>query len=535
MPTNQRVLESGWVVQAPGFEGLRDRLISLTALAHASARTGLRPVFTQAPLPDAEARLAALTDRVHHDLDVLLYPKDKWVLPRQSPTGEHVLDVIIVGGGQCGLSVGHALIQEKVDNFLILDRSPAGEEGPWITYSRMWTLRSPKHVGGPELGMPSLAGRSWFEAIYGREGWAALDKWPRQLWHCYLEWFRTALNLPVRNEANVTRFEQEGDFVRVTTQTGESFLTRKVVLATGIEGMGDWFVPDVIRNNLPRSAYTLCTEDVDSIEWKNQKVAVLGAGATAWDRAADLLELGASGVTLYMRRKEVLSANPFRYLEKSGYLRHFASMTDDEKWRWIQQIFTYGQPPTQDGLDRCTRFDTFWLHPGATWTDARMLADGKIEVTGSDGSTATFDHLFIGCGFSVDAHNREELRPFADNILLWSDVYDPPEGMPDNWLVTYPYLTPGLCFKERVPGKTPVLNNIHCFNYGATVTNAHSGASLSGLRYGLPPLIHGLTHALWMDDEPVHFENTRNWNQIDTDPAPLAGHYVTRAPEMSAG
>lgn len=507
--------------QRPGY---RDWLIDLTALAHAEIRTGLRPLFRQAPLPDAEARIAALSARVRHDFEILLYPRDEWVRPRTHPSGAHVYDVVIVGGGQCGLSVGHALRQERVNNFLILDRMPAGREGPWITYSRMWTLRSPKHVSGPELGMPSLAPRSWFEAIYGAEGWAALDKWPRQTWHAYLEWFREVLDLPVRNDADVTGFAQDGDFVRVEVGDGTFHYARKIVLATGIEGMGDWFVPEFIRRKLPPSAYTLCTDDVDSLAWKGRKVAILGAGATAWDRGADLLELGAARVTLYMRRERILTSNAFRYLEKAGYLRHFASMTDAEKWRWIQAIFTYGQPPTQDGVDRCAAFPNFAVHAGATWTDAEALADGTVRITASDGTSEILDHLFIGCGFSIDARNRPELAPFADNILLWSDVFAPPPGQPDTWLITYPYLTPDLRFKEREPGRTPVLGNIHCFNYGATVTNAHSGASLSGIRYGLPPLIHGLTYALWMEDEPEHFRVTRDWDQIDTDATPLRDH-----------
>lgn len=526
-------LESGWTVKRPDFTGLRDALIKLTTLDHADQRDGLTPDFTALPLFDAEERLAALTERVHHDLNVLLYPKDPWVLPRQHSSDDHVYDVLVVGGGQCGLTIGHALLQEKIHNFLILDRAAEGAEGPWITYSRMWTLRSPKHVGGPELGMPSLGGRSWFEAVYGLNAWQQLDKWPRQLWHCYLAWFRSALNLPVQNNANVVGFEMDGDAVRVTTANGQSYLARKVVLATGIEGMGDWFIPDFVRENLPQSAYTLCTDDVDSLAWRGQRIALLGAGATGWDRAADLLELGAKSVTMYMRREKVLTANAFRYLEKAGYLRHFATMPDDMKWRWIQTVFTYGQPPTQDGVNRCAHFAGFSLRPGATWIGAELTGEG-IRITASDGSSAVYDHLFIGCGFSVKAHNRPELRAFADNILLWKDVYEPPEDQPDNWLIAYPYLTKDLRFQEREPGKTPVLDHIYCFNYGATVTNAHSGGSLSGLRYGLPPLIHGLTYALWLEDENHHFEATRDWDQIDTDPAPLTGHIIAGPDHVSA-
>ena len=222
-----------------------------------------------------------------------------------------------------------------------------------------------------------------------------------------------------------------------------------------------------------------------------------------------------------MRRPQILTANPFRYLEKAGYLRHYASMGDADKWRWIQAVFAFGQPPTQDGVDRCAAFDNFTLHPGAVLTDL-VRTPGGLRLEASDGSADTFDHLFIGCGFSMDPRNRPELAPLADNMATWIDRFTPPTDQPDPWLASYPYLNRDLSFVERVPGRTPVLRNLFCFNYGATVTNAHSGASLSGMRYGIEPLIHGLTYALWVDDEPEHFERIRSWSDVDTDPAPLA-------------
>ena len=276
-------------------------------------------------------------------------------------------------------------------------------------------------------------------------------------------------------------------------------------------------MPDVVRRLKP-SSWTLCTEDVDSLNWRGQRVAVLGAGATAWDRAADLLELGAGSVTVYMRRDTVLTANPFRYLEKAGYLRHYQSMDEADKWRWIQTILSFGQPPTQDGIDRCAVFENFELHSGATWSDLRETETG-IEVHGTDGSLQIFDHLFVGCGFSMDPNGREELKHIAANILTWGEVYQPPAEYADPWLASYPYLDKHLRFSEREPGATPVLNNIFCFNYGTLVSNAHSGASLSGILYGIQPLIHGVTYALWQEAEREHFRITRPWQALDTDPS----------------
>ena len=68
----------------------------------------------------------------------------------------------------------------------------------------METLRSPKQLAGPALGIPSLTFRAWFEAQFGRDAWDALDKIPRLQWMDYLRWYREALALPVQNGHRVT-------------------------------------------------------------------------------------------------------------------------------------------------------------------------------------------------------------------------------------------------------------------------------------------------------------------------------------------
>ncbi len=116
------------------------------------------PVAAAAP-----QALAELEDRVRRDLALIDYPAHPWVPPRHA-AGEPVLDVAIVGGGQGGVATAFGLLRRKIGNIAVFDRSEAGREGPWVTFARMLTLRTPKHVTGPDLGMPSLTPRAWFEA-----------------------------------------------------------------------------------------------------------------------------------------------------------------------------------------------------------------------------------------------------------------------------------------------------------------------------------------------------------------------------------
>jgi cation diffusion facilitator CzcD-associated flavoprotein CzcO len=59
--------------------------------------------------------------------------------------GEPLIDVLIVGGGMCGQTAAFALMREGIRNLRVVDRAAMGGEGPWATFARMETLRSPKH------------------------------------------------------------------------------------------------------------------------------------------------------------------------------------------------------------------------------------------------------------------------------------------------------------------------------------------------------------------------------------------------------
>ncbi|MDP3417032.1 FAD/NAD(P)-binding protein, partial [Falsiroseomonas sp.] len=151
--------------------------------------------------------LDQLESRLRQDLATLNLPPANWVPPR--PDG--ALDVLVLGGGMLGLSASFALTRLGITHHRVLEAAPAGREGPWVTYARMQTLRSPKHLVGPAQDIPSLTFRAWYTAQHGEPGWQALGKIPRAMWQDYLVWLRRVLALPVTNGVTATRIRRGRD------------------------------------------------------------------------------------------------------------------------------------------------------------------------------------------------------------------------------------------------------------------------------------------------------------------------------------
>ena len=161
--------------------------------------------------------LDALAAEVRRDFARLNHPPANWVLPATAPDGRAALDVLVIGAGMCGQSAAFGLLREGVSNIRVVDRAPRGLEGPWGTFARMETLRSPKHLTGPDLGIPSLTFRAWYEAQHGETGWRDLYKVARLDWLRYLGWVRDTAAIPVENDTEILSLAPADDLVRAET------------------------------------------------------------------------------------------------------------------------------------------------------------------------------------------------------------------------------------------------------------------------------------------------------------------------------
>ena len=450
--------------------------------------------------------LDALEKVARHDLARLNHPPANWVPGRRGPDGRPVLDVLVVGAGMCGQTAAFALQREGIRNIRVIDRESHGREGPWNTTARMPILRSPKHLTGADLGIPSLTFRAWYEAQHGRDGWEKLYKIARLDWLAYLLWVRKVIDLPVENGVELLRVAPAGDLLAATLSTGETVHARRVVMANGRDGAGGFRWPRFPSFDPadPRRAgrvfHTL--EDIDFTAFKGKRLGILGVLATAIDNAATALESGAREAICYARRPHLPQVNKSKGISFPGFQRNLGLLDDDWRWRIYTYLLSAASPPPHESVLRVQRLPGFAFHFAEPWTDVKIEDDG-VTVTTTRG-TERFDAVLFGTGFDVDMGRIPALAPFAANIRLWGDVRSPAEVKANEEAARYPYVGPGFELMEKQPGQTPLLPRIHLFNWGSVLSQGALASDIPGTRFGATRLAEAISYALFREDIATH-------------------------------
>lgn len=462
--------------------------------------------MTPRTLPELEAQ-------IRRDLELLQYPTRAWVPPRRVG-GEAVRDVVIVGGGQNGVAIAFALRREGVEDIALYDRAAPEKVGPWQSYARMRTLRTPKHVTGPDQGLPGLTPRAWYEARFGAEAWARLGRIPREVWFEYLDWLRGVLDIPVRHGVAVTDIAPAGaGLLRLGLSDGASVLARQVVLATGIEGGGGWTVPAVLAG-LPAERLAHTSQPIDFAALKGRRVLVVGGGASAFDNAATALEAGAARVDVLVRRARLPRVNPNRWMEFAGFMRHFGALDDARRWRMMKLIFDMNQPPPQDTYERCARWPGFALHCGAPIRGARM--EGGAVVLETPRGAFRGDFVIAGTGLLADLSARPETRRLAPHVALWADRYSPPAGEDCAALAACPYLSPSFQLTPRAGAEdwADALSRVRLFTFAAMPSLAAS-AGISAMKFAVERAVRGITEQLFVEDFEAHLADLRAYDEAE--------------------
>lgn len=458
------------------------------------------------PHTTAPIGLPALEARLREDLQWLDLPAQPWVKPRHQE-GQLLLEVAVIGGGMAGLALATELRHLGV-KAVVFDQSEEGFEGPWATTARMQTLRSPKQLSGPALGLPALTFRAWFEAQFGLAAWEQLDKIPRLQWAEYLRWYRHVLRLDVRNRHRVTRVQPKADGrVELSIDADGQALNvsaRHVVLATGRDGLGGPWVP-AVADALPREYWAHSADGLQDHWFVDKRVAVIGGGASAMDAAGTALEAGARSVDVLVRRKDLPRINKGKGAGSPGMTHGYWRLPDDWKWSIRHYLNLQQVPPPQGSTLRVSRHSNARFLLGSPVESVAVQADGSLLLQ-TPTAHLHYDFLVFATGFRSNWALRPEFSPFAPHIKLWSDRYSAPAGQEDLELSQLPDLGPLFEFLERVPGTCPGLDRVHCFSYPAALTYGGVSGDIPAISEGAKRMAQGLAGQLFNDDIELHFE-----------------------------
>ncbi|MDO6584990.1 NAD(P)/FAD-dependent oxidoreductase [Salipiger sp. 1_MG-2023] len=454
--------------------------------------------------------LDALEARLHEDLEFLCYPGKDWV-----PAQDGVSDVVIIGGGMCGMVAWLNLTAGGIRRIRVLDRNPEGYEGPWLNYARMRTLRSPKTLTGPAGGHGALTFQAWFRAQFGTQAWETLDKIPRPQWMEYLRWYRRALGVPVENGVSVEKVEPQGDLLKLTLAGGDEILCRKLVFATGRDGTGGPNIPGFVEG-IDRRYWAHSADAIDFEALRGKRVAVIGVGASAVDNAAEALEHGAAEVRHLIRRKTMPTVNKMMGIGSFGFTAGFGALPDEWRWRFMQYSLSTQTPSPHGSTLRVSCHDNAYFHFGKATVRVEDLGT-EIKIHFADGTAHVCDFLILGTGFVIDPMARTEFGPVAGEILLWRDVYTPPEDEQSRDLGNFPYLNDDFTFREKSEGAVPWLRHVYCFNYGASASLGKVSGDIPGVSEGASWLAKSMAATLYSEDLSTHWQAMLDYETPELD------------------
>ncbi|WP_058595197.1 FAD-dependent oxidoreductase [Microbacterium testaceum] len=444
------------------------------------------------PRPDAAARLAALEREAAHQERLSAGEERAWV---GESDGEH--PVVIVGAGQAGLVLARGLRRRGIDDVVVIDAAPVDATGPWTTYARMHTLRTPKDIAWPTWGVPAVSPRAWFEAVYGEDAWDAITFFPTVAWQGFLQWYRVVSGIEVVGSTRVGAIrptEPDGPLRMHLDGPDGSWvlLARHVVLATGIEGAGGRHIPALL-GGIPSERVHHTHDDIDFAALAGLRIGILGAGTGAFDNAATALEHGAASVDVHMRRPAMPQVSPYRWMEFAGLIENYGSFTDEQKWAFNVHLSAVDQPATQNAIWRAHAFDCFRFLTASPWQSVEW--DGSDIVVTTPLGIHRYDVVFAATGIVADLARRPELSTVAADATLWSDRLSPEAAAQNPGLAAFPYLDDDFGLVDRHGGEA--LSRIHLFNHGARISQGMLSHQIPGLVGGATKLAAALSRRLF--------------------------------------
>jgi thioredoxin reductase len=275
---------------------------------------------------------------------------------------------------------------------------------------------------------------------------------PRETFIAYGLEFQKRL-VPTLEETNITSVKRNSRGFELQTADGQTVHARKVIVAAGITHFG--YLPPFLAD-LPREQVTHSSQHQDLSGFRGQKVAVIGAGASAVDIAALLHEQGAD-VHIVARRSQIAFHKAPK--EPRPFMERITSPRSGLGLGWKSRLAS-DAPLLFHKLPAKLRFRAVKRHLGpapgwfvrekvegrvpmhlGTTIQGASVQNGKVHLKFTENNGANtelvVDHLIGATGFRVamsrlnfiDESLRKEIQSIEDTPVLSTSFESSVKGL----------------------------------------------------------------------------------------------------------
>ncbi|WP_164779583.1 NAD(P)-binding domain-containing protein [Paenibacillus kobensis] len=300
-----------------------------------------------------------------------------------------MLDLVIVGAGPYGISLAaNASAQQLSYRMFGQPMSFWKEDMPQNMY-----IRTPCQF----VSFSDYESRYTMER-FAEETDAVLDyPLPRSSFIQYASWFMKKNEVTYIPE-KVKKIRGSEYCFEVELMTGETYMTRNVVIATGISDFK--YIPEVLRGQF--GTYVSHSSGYTSFSaFINKSVIVLGSGQSAWEAAVLLREAEVDVEIIYRRMLPNYSVNRMDDFRLQTLGNQFYGLSPLVKQR-IRDSEMSSAPvaaflqPLVEGKVRQT---------GNVTIEKTETSSDKIILTLSDGTRRIADHVIAATGFMMNVNN----------------------------------------------------------------------------------------------------------------------------------
>ncbi len=335
-------------------------------------------------------------------------------------------DWIIIGGGIHGCTVASFLIKNQIttsEKLLIID--PYSE--PMYRWKRNTKLIGMEYLRSPSVHQIDVDPFSLQK--YAQENNLSSSGF-------YGQYKRPSLTLfnehceAIINEVNLKQSWHQGKVCsvkkvegkwRVTTDNGEDFLTKNIVISISINdqhNMPDWAAE--VKAKLPNQLYHIFDENIDVVEAFNPPIVIIGGGITAAHLSIKLSNLYPGQVTLVKRhpfRVHDFDSDPGWLGPKKLYF-FYKVETYEERRKSINNARNKGSIPKEIflKLKRLDREHKLRIEEGEIQS-AEINGDNKISLV-MDNQTLTAQTILCSTGFVPSLPNQQWLKEIIEEYQL---------------------------------------------------------------------------------------------------------------------